>query len=69
MSAGDGHRRPNTCSPKKKHHLLATGGAPQLMRRWRGLEDGYDIPDVAGSCYAAFFVQGKLILVRSTLRR
>ena len=48
MSAGDGHRRPNQCNKDRVHQLLATGGAPQLMRRWRGLEDQWDIPDLAG---------------------
>jgi hypothetical protein len=47
MSAGDGHRRQNTCSPQKVHQLLGSGGAPQLMRRWRNLSDAYDIPDLA----------------------
>ena len=48
MSAGDGHRRKNTCNVEKVHQLPATGGAPQLMQRWRGLSDVYDIPDLAG---------------------
>ena len=48
MSAGDGHRRPNKCSALKVHELLGSGGAPELMRRWRGLSDAYDIPDLAG---------------------
>jgi len=47
MSAGDGHRRPNKCSALKVHELLGSGGAPELMRRWRGLSDAYDIPDLA----------------------
>ena len=48
MSAGDSHRRVNKCSTQEVHKLLGTGGAPQLMRRWRGLEDGWDIADLAG---------------------
>jgi len=48
MSAGDSHRRANTCVPSKVHALLSTGGAPELMRRWHGLSDAYDIPDLAG---------------------
>ena len=47
MSAGDSHRRANTCVPSKVRALLSKGGAPELMRRWRGLEDGWDIPDLA----------------------
>src|SRR5262249_33925137 len=38
LSAGDRHRRKNTCDKDKVHKLLASGGAPELMRRWRGLQ-------------------------------
>lgn len=48
MSAGHGHGRPNI-----KHHtelakLLATGGAPELMKRWQKLDPSWDINDLAG---------------------
>lgn len=48
MSAGHGHSRPNLRHPHELKKLLAEGGAPELMQRWRQLDDQSDMPDLAG---------------------
>lgn len=48
MSAGHGHSRANTKHPSELKHLLATGGAPALMKRWQALDVDHDVADLAG---------------------
>lgn len=49
MSVGHAHRRPNPLSHTRElQHLLKTGGAPALMKRWNKLNLDYDIPYTAG---------------------
>jgi hypothetical protein len=54
MSAGHGHKysnirggSPQNCV-KELHKLLTSGGAPELMKRWRRLDVDHDITDLAG---------------------
>jgi hypothetical protein len=49
MSAGHPHRRPNRLyTLRELPVLLRSGGAPGLMRRWRGHSFDYDIPTLCG---------------------
>lgn len=48
MSAGHGHSRPNLKHPQELRKLLQTGGAPELMQRWKDLDVDHDIPYLAG---------------------
>lgn len=48
MSSGDGHRRPNSKHPAELGRLERKGGYPELATRWQGIDDNYDIPDLAG---------------------
>lgn len=48
MSAGHGHKRANMRHPGELKQLLATGGAPELMKRWQALDVDHDVADLAG---------------------
>lgn len=48
MSAGHGHARPNHRHPDEVKTLMASGGAPELMKRWQRLDVDHDVPDLAG---------------------
>lgn len=48
MSAGHKHSRPNHRHYTEVKNLLAQGSAPQLMQRFRGLDDQHDCTYLAG---------------------
>jgi hypothetical protein len=49
MSAGHPHRRFNKLAHTRElRHLLTSGGAPELMRRWNKFDFDHDIPYLCG---------------------